>query len=154
QPHDPNTGDPVTQQTTSDIVDKILELPPKTRVMLLAPVIANQKGEFRDVIERLAREGFVRARVDGELVELGASVRVKLEPKQKHTIEAVVDRLVIDEKIRLRLSDSVETALRWGEGKMVVLHQEPEDQFKVQGSKFKVEDATQQTEQSAIRNPQ
>ncbi len=123
QAHCPETGEPITQQTTSDIVDKILALPPKTRVMLLAPVVLDQKGEFRDVIERLAREGFVRARVDGELVELSANVRVKLDPKQRHTIEAVVDRLVIDEKIRVRLSDSVETALRWGEGRVVVLHQ-------------------------------
>ncbi|MEO7299784.1 MAG: hypothetical protein ABI042_14550, partial [Verrucomicrobiota bacterium] len=123
QPHCPETGEPITQQTTSDIVDKILALPPKTRVMLLAPVVSDQKGEFRDVIERLAREGFVRARVDGELVELSANVRVKLDAKQRHTIEAVVDRLVIDEKIRVRLSDSVETALRWGEGRVVVLHQ-------------------------------
>ena len=127
QAHDPKTGDPITQQTTSDIVDKILALPQKARVMVLAPVVINQKGEFRDVIERLAREGFVRARVDGELVELSANVRVKLDPKQKHTIEAVVDRLVIDEKIRVRLSDSIETCLRWGEGKIIVLHQLPEE---------------------------
>jgi excinuclease ABC subunit A len=124
QAHDPKTGEPVTQQTTSDIVDRIMTLPPRARIMLLAPVVNDQKGEFRDVIERLAREGFVRARVDGELVELSATVRIKLEAKQKHTIEAVVDRLVIDDKIRVRLSDSVETALRWGEGKLMVLHQE------------------------------
>src|SRR3989454_623810 len=84
QPHCPVTGQPITHQTTSDIVDKILALPPRTRVMLLAPVVSGQKGEFRDVLERLAREGFVRARVDGQLVELAANVRVKLDPKQKH----------------------------------------------------------------------
>ena len=104
-------------------MDKILALPPKTRVMLLAPVVGEQKGEFRDVIERLAREGFVRARVDGELVELSSNVRVKLDPKQRHTIEAIVDRLVIDDKIRVRLSDSVETALKWGEGRLLLLQQ-------------------------------
>jgi excinuclease ABC subunit A len=125
QPHCPDSGEPITQQTTSDIVDKILALPPKTRVMLLAPVVSGKKGEFRDVIERLAREGFVRARVDGGLVELSSNVRVKLEPKQRHTIEAVVDRLVIDDKIRMRLSDSVETALKWGEGRMLLLQQPP-----------------------------
>ncbi|MGP8202250.1 MAG: excinuclease ABC subunit UvrA [Limisphaerales bacterium] len=123
QAHCPVSGEPITQQTTSDIVDKILALPPKTRVMLLARVVSGQKGEFRDVIERLAREGFVRARVDGELVELSNNVRVKLEPKQRHTIEAVVDRLVIDDKIRVRLSDSVETALKWGEGRLLLLQQ-------------------------------
>ena len=126
KPHCPDTGVPIVSQTTSDIVDKILALPPKARVMLLAPVVRRQKGEFRDVIERLAREGFVRARVDGEFVELAADTRVKLDKKKFHTIEAVVDRLVIDNKIRVRLGDSVETALRWGEGVMFTLHQTPE----------------------------
>src|SRR5512140_2769436 len=108
QPFCPETGVPIVRQTTSDIVDRILSLPPRTRVMVLAPVVRGEKGEFRDVVERLSREGFVRARVDGEMVELANGVRVKLDPKQKHTIEAVVDRLVIDDKIRVRLSDSVE----------------------------------------------
>src|SRR5438046_3729746 len=126
QPHCPETGVPIVPQTTTDIVDKILALPPKTRVMLLAPVVKDQKGEFRDVIERLAREGFVRARIDRQLVELAANVRVQLDPRQKHTIEVVVDRLVVDDKIRIRLSDSVETALKWGEGRLLVLHQPPE----------------------------
>ena len=128
QPYCPETGVPVVRQTTSDIVDRILALPPRTRVMLLAPVVRGQKGEFRDVVERLSREGFVRARVDGELVELAEGVRLKLDPKAKHTIEAVVDRLVIDDKIRVRLGDSVETALRWGEGVLLTLHQEPNAQ--------------------------
>src|SRR4029079_14648179 len=66
QPHCPSSGELITHQTTSDIVDRILALPPRTRIMLLAPVVRGEKGEFRDVIERLAREGFVRARVDGE----------------------------------------------------------------------------------------
>jgi excinuclease ABC subunit A len=123
QPHCPVSGVPISRQTTSDIVDKILALPLKTRVMLLAPVVVNQKGEFRDVIERLAREGFVRARVDGELVELSSNVRVKLDPKQRHSIDAIVDRLVIDEKIRVRLGDSVETALKWGDGRLALLQQ-------------------------------
>ncbi|MBI3191804.1 MAG: excinuclease ABC subunit UvrA, partial [Pedosphaera parvula] len=125
QPHCPVSGQPITRQSTSDIIDKILALLRGTRVMLLAPVVQNQKGEYRDVIERLAREGFVRARVDGELIELESNVRVKLEAGQRHTIEVVVDRLVIDDKIRVRLGDSVETALKWGEGRVLVLHQEP-----------------------------
>ena len=137
QPHCPDTGVPIVTQSTSDIVDKILALPPKTRVLLLAPVVRRQKGEFRDVIERLAREGFVRARVDGEFVELEADTRVKLDKKKFHSIEAVVDRLVIDEKIRVRLSDSVETALRWGNGVMFALHQMPTES-KVQSPKSKV----------------
>jgi len=125
QPYCPETGVRIITQTTSDIVDKILALPAHTRLMVLAPVVRGQKGEFRDVVERLSREGFVRARVDGELVELANGVRVKLDPKARHTIEAVVDRLVIDERIRVRLSDSVETALKWGEGMLLTLHQAP-----------------------------
>jgi excinuclease ABC subunit A len=126
--HCPETGVPISTQSTSDIVDKILALPQKTKVMLLAPVVRRQKGEFRDVFERLAREGFVRARVDGEMIELGENVaRTKLDKKKFHNIEAVVDRLVIDDKIRVRLGDSVQTALRWGEGVMFTLHQLPPD---------------------------
>jgi excinuclease ABC subunit A len=126
QAHCPETGVPISTQSTSDIVDKILALPPKTKVMLLAPVVRRQKGEFRDVFERLAREGFVRVRVDGEIAELGENIaRIKLDKKKFHNIEAVVDRLVMDEKIRVRLGDSVQTALRLGEGVMFTLHQLP-----------------------------
>jgi excinuclease ABC subunit A len=131
QAHCPDTGVPITPQSTSDIVDKILALPSKSRVMVLAPVVREEKGEFRDVIERLGREGFVRARVDGALVELAANTRIKLEPKEKHSIDVVVDRLVIDDKIRVRLSDSVETALKWGEGSLVTLHQLAEGESNV-----------------------
>jgi excinuclease ABC subunit A len=109
-------------------VDKILALPPKTKVMLLAPVVRRQKGEFRDVFERLGREGFVRVRVDGQMMELGEEVaRIKLDKKKFHNIEAIVDRLVMDEKIRVRLGDSVETALRLGDGVLFALHQLPEE---------------------------
>jgi excinuclease ABC subunit A len=127
RPHCPDTGVPISTQSTSEIVDKILALPARTKVVLLAPVVRRQKGEFRDVFERLAREGFVRVRVDGEIAELGENVaRIKLDKKKFHNIEAVVDRLVIDDKVRVRLGDSMETALRWGEGVMFTLHQLPE----------------------------
>jgi excinuclease ABC subunit A len=125
QPHCPESGEPISRRTTSDIVDGLLALPARTRLMVLAPIVTRQKGEFRDVIERLAREGFVRARVDGEILELTANTRVQLEPKVAHTIEAVVDRLVMDERIRTRLADSVETSLKWGEGRLITLHQPP-----------------------------
>ncbi|MBC8094280.1 MAG: excinuclease ABC subunit UvrA, partial [Akkermansiaceae bacterium] len=141
QAHCPDTGEPIVAQTTSDIVDKILALPERTKVMLLAPVVRGEKGEFRDVIERLQREGFVRARVDGELVELtDPNVRVRLDAKQSHTIEAVVDRLVMEEKVRVRLQDSVETAIRWGQGIVVTLHQLALES-KVQSPKSKVGEA-------------
>src|SRR5258706_2546999 len=93
KPHCPDTGVPISTQSTSDIVDKILALPAKTKVMLLAPIVRRQKGEFRDVFERLAREGFVRVRLDRQMFELGdENKRIKLDKKKFHTIEAVVDR--------------------------------------------------------------
>ncbi|MCX7867221.1 MAG: excinuclease ABC subunit UvrA, partial [Limisphaera sp.] len=135
QPHCPETGGPIVTQTTSDIVDRLLALPRGTRLQLLAPVVTQQKGEFRDVLERLAREGFVRARVDGQMVELGdPQHRIRLDPRQTHTIEVVVDRLVVDERVRVRLQDSVETALRWGDGQMRTLHQLPGAQDRPAGS--------------------
>ena len=124
QAHCPDSGCEISQKTTTDLVEEILSLPTGSRVMLLAPVVNQQKGEFRDVLNRLGREGFVRARIDGELMELSGNVRIRLNPEESHQIEVVVDRLVIDEKIRVRLSDSVETALKWGQGVLIVLRQE------------------------------
>lgn len=121
QPHDPNTGQPIFKLTVQDIVDRVLGLPAESRIVLLAPIVQSEVGEFRDVMEKLKREGFVRARVDGEIVDLSGTQPVKLQPREHHVIEAVVDRLVVREGIRARLSDSVETALRWGGGKLKVL---------------------------------
>ncbi len=123
RPHCPDSGVPISARSTTEIVDELMALPERTRLMILAPVVDQAKGEFRDVIERLARDGFVRARVDGQLLELAADTRIKLDPKQKHTIEAVVDRIVIEPKVRTRLADSVETALKLGEGVFRTLHQ-------------------------------
>src|SRR3954451_8019684 len=121
QPHDPVTGQAIHRQTPQQIVDQILAFPAETKIILLAPLVQNQKGEFRDVIEKAKREGFVRIRVDGEIVELGRAEPIRLKKSVKHTIEAVVDRLVVKEGIRVRLNDSVETALKWGNGQAVVL---------------------------------
>jgi excinuclease ABC subunit A len=123
QPHDPATGQPVFRQTPQQIVDQILALPPETRIVLLAPLVQSQTGEFRDVIEKAKREGFVRVRIDGEIIELGRPEPIRLKKTERHTIEAVVDRLVARDGIRARLTDSVETALKWGEGRIVVLRQ-------------------------------
>src|SRR5205814_1742524 len=153
QPFCPETGVPIVTQTTSDIVDKILHLPTRSRLMVLAPVVRDQKGEFRDVLERLAREGFVRARVDGEIVELGNDTRIKLDAKEKHSIDVVVDRLVIDEKIRVRLSDSVQTALKWGEGVLLALHQLPEKESKVQSPKSKADSSAINHQPPPINSP-
>jgi excinuclease ABC subunit A len=124
QPHDPTTGQAIHRQTPQQIVDQILAFPAETKIILLAPLVQNQKGEFRDVIEKVKREGFVRIRIDGEIVELGKPEPIRLKKTEKHTIEAVVDRLVIREGVRTRLADSVETALRWGGNRMVVLKSE------------------------------
>jgi excinuclease ABC subunit A len=124
QPHDPVTGQAIHRQTPQQIVDQILAFPAETKIMLLAPLIQNQKGEFRDVIEKAKREGFVRIRVDGEIVELGRPEPIRLKKTEKHTLEAVIDRLVIREGVRTRLADSVETALRWGGNRIVVLKSE------------------------------
>jgi excinuclease ABC subunit A len=125
KPHDPATGEPVVRQTPQQIADAILAWPEGTKMMILAPLVQSQTGEFRDVIEKARREGFVRLRIDGEIVELSSPVLPKLAKTTRHTIEAVVDRLTVREEIRPRLSDSLETALRWGEGKITVIRLEP-----------------------------
>jgi len=130
QPHCPDSGEAMSQQTPEEIVDKLITLPEKTRLMVAAPVVEHQKGEFRDVIEKMAREGFVRARVDGQLIELAANTRVKLDSRKKHSIEVIVDRLVLGNKIRARLNDSVETALKWGNGRLLALNQTPDHKNK------------------------
>jgi excinuclease ABC subunit A len=125
QPHDPNTGAPVAKLSPQQIVDLILTLPPESRIVLLAPIVHGEIGEFRDVLEKLKREGFVRARVDGEIVELsGQQPLMKLSRGDEHVIEAVVDRLVIRDGIRQRLADSVDTALKWGSNRLHVLCRE------------------------------
>ena len=124
-PHDPETGEVVRRLTAQEITDAILAFPPESKLILLAPVVQNQEGEFRDIIEKLRREGFVRARIDGTITDLDTEQRVKLDKKRKHRIEAVVDRLVLKAGLRQRLADSVETALRWGEGHLVAAVQSP-----------------------------
>lgn len=123
QPHDPTTGQPIHRQTPQQIVDQILTYSPETKIIVLAPLVQNQTGEFRDVIEKLKREGFVRARLDSEIIELDRTEPIRLKKNERHTIEAVVDRLVVREGIRARLTDSVETALKWGANRIVVLRQ-------------------------------
>jgi excinuclease ABC subunit A len=139
QPHDPVTGQAIHRQTPQQIVDQILAFPAETKIILLAPLVQNQKGEFRDVIEKVKREGFVRIRIDGEIVELGKPEPIRLKKTEGHTIEAVVDRLVIKEGVRTRLADSVETALRWGGNRMVVLKSKEGKTSNVQRSTSNVE---------------
>jgi excinuclease ABC subunit A len=123
QPHDPLTGRPLSRQTPQQIVDEILAYEPGAKIVVLAPLIENQSGEFRDVLEKLRREGFVRARIDGQMMELDRTDPIRLKKGAQHTIEAVVDRLVVRDGIRVRLTDSIETALKWGGNRLVVLQQ-------------------------------
>src|SRR6202163_3940254 len=126
QPHDPLTGKPIHRQTPQQIVDQISAYEPESKIVLLAPLVQNQTGEFRDVIEKVKREGFVRVRIDGEIMELGSGEPIRLKKTQRHTIEAVVDRLVVHHGIRVRLTDSIETALKWGGNHVVVLRERRE----------------------------
>jgi excinuclease ABC subunit A len=125
QPHDPRTGRPLTRQTPQQIVDQILAYEAGTKIIVLAPLIENQSGEFRDVLEKLKREGFVRARIDRKLIELDRPDPIRLNKRERHTIEAVVDRLVVRDGIRVRLTDSIETGLKWGGNRIVALCQNP-----------------------------
>ncbi len=130
QPHDPATAQPIFKLSAQQIVDRILELPVDSRIVVLAPLVQSEVGEFRDVLEKLKREGFIRARVDGQIIELGGTEPVvKLHRGEAHVIEVVVDRLVIRDGVRTRLADSVDTALKWGGHGLVVLRKvadEPE----------------------------
>jgi excinuclease ABC subunit A len=117
RPHCPVCGEPVTKQTPQQIVDQLLELDEGTRFQVLAPVVRGRKGEFVDLFKELTAKGYSRARVDGNLVQL--SDPPKLGKQFKHTIEVVVDRLVVKEGISQRLTDSIETALGLAEGRVL-----------------------------------
>jgi len=114
RPHCPSCGQPITQQTVEQIVDQILALPEGTRIQVLAPVVRGRKGEHKRVVEQIAKEGFIRIRVDGELREVSAELN--LDKNKKHSIEIVVDRIVVRPDVQGRISDSVQTALKFGEG--------------------------------------
>ena len=119
--HCPKCGKPIERQSAEQIVEQLVKLPAQTRLVLLAPKVDGRKGEHEEELEALRKAGFVRARVDGAIVELTAVP--KLDKKKKHSIEVVIDRIVINEKIRTRLTDSVETALRQGGGVLTALIQ-------------------------------
>ncbi len=116
-PHCPNCGRPIAKQTVDQMVDQILALPEGTKIQLLAPVVRGRKGEHAKVLERAKRSGYVRVRIDGNLYDL--SEEIKLEKNIKHNIEIVVDRLVVKDGIRQRLTDSIETALRLSKGVVI-----------------------------------
>ncbi|MFQ5584143.1 MAG: excinuclease ABC subunit UvrA, partial [Calditrichia bacterium] len=118
QPHCYNCGDPISRQTAQQIVDSILQLSENTRIQILAPVVRGRKGEFRDVLEEIKREGFIRVRINGKLHDLDQPI--KLDKKYKYNIEVVVDRLKISPKIRQRLTESVEITLKMANGLLIL----------------------------------
>ncbi|KPL00822.1 MAG: excinuclease ABC subunit A [candidate division Zixibacteria bacterium SM23_73_3] len=111
-------GRKISQQTVQQIVDLILSLPKGKKIQILAPLVKGRKGEYKEVFDQIRREGFIRARVDGKIIELEGEI--KLEKYKKHNIEVVVDRLVVNKKIAKRLADSLETALKLGSGMVMV----------------------------------
>jgi excinuclease ABC subunit A len=117
-PHCPQCGREVSRQTPQQIVDRILEVPQGTRFQILAPVVRGRKGEYEALLKELSREGFSRARIDGEVRDLAGDIR--LDRYYQHTIEVIVDRLVRREGMERRLTDSLETALRLAEGVALV----------------------------------
>src|SRR5690554_822890 len=104
RPHCPKCGQAITQQTVQQMVDRVLALPERTRIQVLAPVVRGRKGEYKKLFEEIRRDGFVRVRVDGEMRDLGEPI--ELDKNKKHTIEIVVDRIVIRDGVEGRLADS------------------------------------------------
>ncbi len=113
-PHCPKCGKQISRQTPEQIVDRVLTFPDGQRILVLGPVVRGRKGEYRQLFQDLRRQGFARVRVDGVLYEIGEEI--PLDKNKKHQIEVVVDRLVVKPDIRTRLNDSIETALKLGQG--------------------------------------
>ena len=117
-PHCPEHGIEITSQTVEQMVDRIMQYPERTRLQILAPVISGKKGEHKSLFSEIAKQGFVRVRVDGEQRDL--SETIELEKNKKHSIEVIVDRIVVKEDVRSRLADSIETALKMSGGQILV----------------------------------
>lgn len=112
KPHCPNCGKPITQQTVDQILDNIMNLPEKTKLLIMAQVVRGKKGAHRKLLENIRKQGYVRVRVDNEILDINDEIT--LEKNKKHTIEVIVDRLTVREGIESRLADSLETALKLG----------------------------------------
>lgn len=135
EPHCPTHGTKLEAQTVSQMVDTVLAMPADTKVMILAPVVRERKGEHVELLQGLRGQGFVRARIDGEMFELDSVP--KLDLRKKHTIEVVIDRIKVRDDLRLRLAESFETALRLAEGiAAVALMDQPRAKTRVFSAKF------------------
>ena len=118
RPHCPKCGKPIAQQTVDQMLDRILALPERTKFLVMAQVVRSKKGQHRQILDHIRREGYGRVRIDGVVRDLGEEI--ELEKNKKHTIEVVVDRLTVHDGIRQRLADSLETALKLGAGVVYV----------------------------------
>ncbi len=125
KPHCPECGETISSQSLDEMVDRVLDLPEKTKIQIMAPLVRGRKGEHQQILDQARRDGFVRVRVDGEIHSLDEDI--KLEKNIKHTIEVVVDRIIIKEGIRERLADSLETSLQIGQGIVVIDRNGEED---------------------------
>ncbi|GCD12524.1 excinuclease ABC subunit UvrA [Clostridium tagluense] len=125
-PHCPKCGKEISQQTVDQMVDRIMDMPLKTKLLILSPIIRGKKGEHVKVLENIKKNGFVRARIDGNIVEL-MEEEIKLTKTKKHSIEIVIDRISVKEEIRGRLSESLESALKLAEGTAIASVVDGED---------------------------
>lgn len=117
-PHCPKCGKEISQQSVDQIVDKVMTLPERTKIQIMAPVIRGRKGEHVKLLENTKKNGFVRVRIDGEIMDINEDI--KMDKNKKHNIEIVIDRVVIKEGIESRVSDSIETALKLAEGLVLI----------------------------------
>ena len=124
-PHCPKCGKRIKRQTVDEMVDQILEYPEGTKILVMTPIVRGRKGEHVKVFERVLKDGFIRARIDGETYDLSEEIP-QLDKQKKHNIEVVVDRLVVRDDIRKRLADSVELALKYAEN-LVIIHRLDDD---------------------------
>jgi excinuclease ABC subunit A len=125
RPHCPIHGVEITSQTVEQMVDRIMEYPERTKLQILAPLISGRKGEHTKLLADTQKQGFVRVRINGEIMDL--SDKIELEKNKKHTIEVVVDRIVVKEDVHARLADSLETALKLADGRVIVDVMEKEE---------------------------
>jgi excinuclease ABC subunit A len=132
-PHCWECGKPIASQSPSQITDAVMSYAPGTKVMVLAPLVRDQKGEHKEIFAAIVKQGFVRARVDGELIEVNDAAKLpSLKKTFKHTIEVVVDRLIIKPEIRTRMAESVETALKLAQGMVIVAVGQSDGKFEDQ----------------------
>lgn len=129
RPHCYNCGRGITQQSAQEITEKVMRLPKDARLSILAPLVRGRKGEYKDIFSKIEKEGFVRARVDGKIIDVEEPPI--LNKKIKHTIEVIVDRLVLKDEVKKRLTDSIEIALKTGDGIVIIniSHNNKEDDY-------------------------